>query len=245
MVYCGKPSKGCGMCRSRKIRCDQARPACDQCIRTKRECPGYRDELDLIFRDVTKATARKAGTSSSASSASYVSSHIIGSSRNAYPDRRSPSTTGSTGSLVETSFDFNSDPDHQYMMRQIRPNAVIKNPTNGLSKEHAICFFLQSHDIAGSPLMTDTLTNFLMESGGSIGQQAIQSSIHAVAGAMLSRVRNVPSLKQAARQEYGSTLKLVNAALADPTQSRTNQALLAVVFMSLYEVKCRQAQNQT
>lgn len=92
--------------------------------------------------------------------------------------------------------------------------------------------------------MTDTLTNFLMDSGGSLGQQAVQSSIYAVAGAMLSRVRNVPSLKQAARLEYGSTLKLVNAALADPVQSRTNQALLAVVFMSLYEVKLRQFQNQ-
>ncbi|KAJ5404321.1 hypothetical protein N7509_004192 [Penicillium cosmopolitanum] len=212
MVYCGKPSKGCHMCRKRKIRCDQGRPACDQCIRTKRECPGYRDQLDLIFRDDPP--------------------------RNAYPERhvRSPSTTGSTGSNAETSFDFNSDPGHQYIMRQIRPSAVITNPTEGLSKEQAICFFLQSHSIPGSSLMTDTLTNFLMDSGGSLGQQAVQSSIYAVAGAMLSRVRNVPSLKQAARQEYGSTLKLVNAALADPVQSRTNQALLAVVFMSLYEV---------
>lgn len=84
--------------------------------------------------------------------------------------------------------------------------------------------------------MTDALTKFLMESGASLGQQAIQSSIVAVASAMLARVRNAPSLREAARREYGSTLKLVNAALADPVESMTNQTLGAVVLMSLFEV---------
>ncbi|KAJ5316486.1 hypothetical protein PENANT_c019G03325 [Penicillium antarcticum] len=67
MVYDGKPSKGCGNCRSRKIRCDQARPACWECTRTNRECSGYRDELALMFRDQSDSVIRKARSQSTAS----------------------------------------------------------------------------------------------------------------------------------------------------------------------------------
>jgi hypothetical protein len=58
----------------------------------------------------------------------------------------------------------------------------------------------------------------------------------AVASAMLSRVQNVKSLRQTARQEYVSALKMVNQALADADEAKTNQTLGAVVFLSLYEV---------
>ncbi|KAI1814142.1 hypothetical protein GGS20DRAFT_598426 [Poronia punctata] len=60
MVYCGKPSRGCQMCRTRRIKCDEARPTCNQCTKSRRQCPGYKDEFDLVFRNETKATERRA-----------------------------------------------------------------------------------------------------------------------------------------------------------------------------------------
>ncbi|KAH7131382.1 hypothetical protein B0J13DRAFT_103236 [Dactylonectria estremocensis] len=51
MVYCGKPSKGCSNCRDRKIRCDQTSPSCGQCVKRHQTCPGYRNQVDLMFRD--------------------------------------------------------------------------------------------------------------------------------------------------------------------------------------------------
>ncbi|KAK9234157.1 hypothetical protein V1525DRAFT_350715 [Lipomyces kononenkoae] len=60
MVYCGKPSKACGDCRTRRIKCDEATPACSQCLRANRRCPGYRDPLDLLFREQSEEVARKA-----------------------------------------------------------------------------------------------------------------------------------------------------------------------------------------
>ncbi|KAK5065389.1 hypothetical protein LTR84_001227 [Exophiala bonariae] len=35
--------RGCATCRKRKILCGQERPTCAQCIKSKRECTGYRD----------------------------------------------------------------------------------------------------------------------------------------------------------------------------------------------------------
>ncbi|KAI1486068.1 hypothetical protein F5X96DRAFT_273799 [Biscogniauxia mediterranea] len=60
MVYCGKPSRGCQMCRTRRIKCDETKPTCNQCAKSRRQCPGYKDEFDLVFRNETKATERRA-----------------------------------------------------------------------------------------------------------------------------------------------------------------------------------------
>ncbi|RDA82853.1 hypothetical protein CP532_0951 [Ophiocordyceps camponoti-leonardi (nom. inval.)] len=60
MVYCGKPSRGCQMCRTRRIKCDETKPTCNQCAKSRRLCPGYKDEFDLVFRNETQATKRRA-----------------------------------------------------------------------------------------------------------------------------------------------------------------------------------------
>lgn len=243
MVNDGKPSKGCGICRLRKIKCDQARPACGECIRKNRECPGYRDELSLMFRDETESVLRKARSSQSSSTASTPSSSFrhrmpSRSPRSAYLGRSSASSvaTNSSGGLDDLAYDFGPDLGHGSWKRQARQSPVKTHPNTGISKQEAICFFLQSHAIPGNVLITDMLTDFLMESGGSLGQRAIQSSIVAVASAMLSRVRRAASLSHIAHQEYGYALKLVNQALADADEAKTNQTLGAVVLLALYEV---------
>lgn len=192
-----------------------------------------------MFRDQSESVIRKARSSQSSSSASTP-----GSLRRQGPARpgRTPLhgysvISSSTASVSgESEVYFGSDSEHQFMMRQPRQSPLATRPHIGLSRQEAICFFLQSHTIPGTSLMTDSLTTFLMQSSGSLGQQAIQSSIVAVASAMLSRVQNVKSLRQAARQEYGSALKLVNEALADAEEAKTDQTLGAVIFLSLYEV---------
>ncbi|KAL2820350.1 hypothetical protein BJX63DRAFT_380534 [Aspergillus granulosus] len=50
MVYCGR-SRGCFLCRKRKIKCDEALPECGNCRVYGRPCPGYR--VESIFRNET------------------------------------------------------------------------------------------------------------------------------------------------------------------------------------------------
>ncbi|RDH29333.1 hypothetical protein BDQ94DRAFT_182352 [Aspergillus welwitschiae] len=73
MVYRGKPSPGCALCRKRRLKCDQERPACSQCLRIGQECPGYQDPQALRVYDqtaavTTKALARAASTRKAARS---------------------------------------------------------------------------------------------------------------------------------------------------------------------------------
>ncbi|KAL3424404.1 White-opaque regulator 1-like protein 1 [Phlyctema vagabunda] len=51
MVNIGRPSRGCTVCRKRKIKCDEASPGCSYCFKKQIVCPGYQDAFDLAFRD--------------------------------------------------------------------------------------------------------------------------------------------------------------------------------------------------
>ncbi|KAB8265439.1 hypothetical protein BDV32DRAFT_144732 [Aspergillus pseudonomiae] len=79
MVYRGKPSPGCALCRKRRLKCDQRQPSCSQCLRIKKECPGYQDPRALRIYDQTtvvtaKALARAAVTRKAAQSPTSESS---------------------------------------------------------------------------------------------------------------------------------------------------------------------------
>ncbi|KAE8366884.1 hypothetical protein BDV27DRAFT_143259 [Aspergillus caelatus] len=57
-------SLSCENCRRRRIRCNQLKPRCSQCARAGLRCSGYRDQLDILFRDQTEAITQKFHSSS-------------------------------------------------------------------------------------------------------------------------------------------------------------------------------------
>lgn len=227
MVYCGKPSKGCGECRARKIRCDQTQPVCSQCTRAKRDCPGYRDQLSLMFRDQSKSVVRKAAAAGAAKHNGPRSPRTASSEGNSKP------TPGSIGPV---------DPQHHYRMQQLGKRPLEVQPLQDLdsTRYEAICYFMRSNCIPGTFWSSDLVTKFLLQNGGPPSQKAMQASVVATATAMLSRVRELPSLKEVAHREYGSALKLLNSALSDVEEAKTNQTLGTVVLLAIYEVgRCR------
>ncbi|OJJ42474.1 hypothetical protein ASPZODRAFT_137280 [Penicilliopsis zonata CBS 506.65] len=70
-----RASRSCGNCRAVKRRCDQKLPHCGQCIRTQSECPGYRDEWELVFRDQTKQTITRSRKKEAEKTASSTKDH--------------------------------------------------------------------------------------------------------------------------------------------------------------------------
>ncbi|KAF4454249.1 hypothetical protein F53441_3249 [Fusarium austroafricanum] len=43
-------SRACETCKKRRKKCDETRPACLRCVRSRRPCPGYKDDTSLFFR---------------------------------------------------------------------------------------------------------------------------------------------------------------------------------------------------
>lgn len=96
MPNTGKPSKDCHLCRSRRVKCDLGRPACQRCIKYGAECPGYRNEQELVFHNYTsnsggpkkrkKRAAKPAGsTTPSVSSSAPPTPSSLGDSGPATP----------------------------------------------------------------------------------------------------------------------------------------------------------------
>lgn len=230
MVFCGKPSKGCGQCRSRKIRCDQIRPACSQCIKGNRVCPGYRDELSLMFRDESQQVVRKAKTGSSHSKpkASKGSSRTL--------SQNSPQTeSGVEVSVQSEVIDFNIDPQQQ-ILQQIASSPFGVRPSSGQSEFEAICFFARYNTWPGALWTLDTTPN-LFGAGRSSSVQAMKTSMVSAGMAMLSRMTKSQPLKLLAERQYGSALKVMNTALSNPVDAKANATLAAVLVLALFEVR--------
>jgi hypothetical protein len=140
--------------------------------------------------------------------------------------------------VVESDFDFSSDPQHIYLLRQLgqRPLEVQPSQEIEAAKYEAICYFLRSNAVPGTFWTSDIISKFLLQTGGPASQRAMQASVVATATAMLSRVRKIPSLNNVAQREYGSALRLLNSALADIDEAKTNQTLGTVVLLAVYEV---------
>ncbi|KAJ5259420.1 hypothetical protein N7478_012401 [Penicillium angulare] len=245
MVYCGKPSKGCGHCRSRKIRCDQARPACSQCVRAKRDCPGYRDQLSLMFRDESSSVVRKANADTKPetrkSSSPPETRALSRPKQSAARTRRKASPDGNPESAptVEVGpdlfLDFNADPLQQFTLLNFT-NLPMEVQPSAPNQDDAICYFMRTNAFPGAFWMVDFMEKFLLQPGGTQSTKAMRASMAAVASAMLCRVRKVTALKEIARKEYCSALELLNSALVSVEEAKSNQALGAVVLLAIYEI---------
>ncbi|PYI31916.1 hypothetical protein BP00DRAFT_395666 [Aspergillus indologenus CBS 114.80] len=88
---------GCKTCKSRRIQCDEARPACNACVKQGRTCPGYQRELKWSTKhEVSSARVRRTAGSERGDSITGVAGE-------------SPESTGSTVELenkqLEEAFD--------------------------------------------------------------------------------------------------------------------------------------------
>ncbi|KAJ5673468.1 hypothetical protein N7507_002595 [Penicillium longicatenatum] len=195
-----------------------------------------------MFRDESKSVVRKAkaeATSSSPASAKTTRSKQTRSTRIDSPEgQRTASLNRKSSPPVNLSgpnfpLNFNSAP--QYIMPDAWDIPMEVQPA-APTKDDAICYFMRSHAFPGAFWNTEMMSKFLMQSGGPTSQSAMQASMGAVASAMLCRVKKVTSLMEVARKEYVSALTLLNGALANPEEAKSNQALGAVVLLAIYEV---------
>ncbi|PYH96733.1 C6 finger domain protein [Aspergillus ellipticus CBS 707.79] len=243
MVFCGKPSKGCGECRSRKIRCDQARPACSQCTKGSRVCPGYRDQLSLMFRDESQQVIRKARTGPATRKAKPSRKTVPPSSTASPATSDTTTSPGPASSTVSGTIDLPDivDLDPQLLELVINEPSLVPQPSYQPSKDEAISFFLRQNawigtfwsSVDGKPNFHQTLAT--------PSHKAMMASLACVGSAMLSRIRQSTPLRVAAEKEYGNALQLITSAVANEQQAKDNATLAAVLTMAIFEVVCNRA----
>ena len=227
MVYCGPPSKACQRCRKTRIKvkldqypqrlsliaptdqsqCDLVQPSCSQCRRANRICAGYRDQLDLVFRDQSDVVAHKVQQASSG----------VGK----YPKRAAP---------TRYKVWARSGP-----LERVQIAVAPAKPINVPHVDQAAGFFFKTYDSEAAESVKGVY-KYIPYLCDDFQGSALSSVITALGLAGLSRYGNAPDIMSLATSNYHTALRQTRADLQDPVAVKTDQTLLSVYLLGLYEV---------
>ncbi|KAH8895108.1 hypothetical protein GQ53DRAFT_779886 [Thozetella sp. PMI_491] len=261
MVYCGKPSKGCSNCRERKIRCDQREPGCGQCEKRQQLCPGYRNLVDLMFRDESshvikkaKAKARKRGAATGIGDSEDSSSPETESS----PFFQSvPSRGRGSLSLITPASRFSNQPgvmaDWSYDNSSLLPSpdsgSWPETPNFGnllynlapTCQERGTAYFFSRYVTIDEnachqrfDFVYDVWKPGVLASDRQV--DGVLASMTAVGLMGLANMTKSGELMDAARKSYGTALRLTNYALKNPVEAVKDTTMLSVLILGLFEM---------
>ncbi|APA09980.1 hypothetical protein sscle_05g047500 [Sclerotinia sclerotiorum 1980 UF-70] len=226
MVFCGRPSKGCHACRAKKTKCDTIPTGCTQCSNAGRPCPGYRSQIDVIFREETKSVIKKAKVKHEKAKQKTVGSIS--------PNSTPPNSNISSPSSSQES----SSSPRNVVVRTLQPSQIISinyfNITPSI-EDKATAFFLSNYVIGdhGPTRGHLELLSDLYESN-SIDDNLV-AAVHAVGLAGYSHSAKAPQLMNQARAQYAKSLQLTNLALQSPTAVKKDSTLLAILILGIFE----------
>ncbi|KAH8696321.1 hypothetical protein BGW36DRAFT_297609 [Talaromyces proteolyticus] len=199
-----KPSKGCSTCRTRKIKCDETRPACSQCLKAHYSCPGYQDRWTVMHRSQNEQFARRIRATNS-----IKHKRKYGSILWHYTEPQEDACTG-----------HNS-----------RPMAF---PSSPVTIDEAVAFFLHNYVLKHGEIANAHLTHQQMINS-TRSSEAVLLGMGAVGMASLANIRNSKGLRIMATREYTSTLHLTTVSLQDSTLCKSDETVIAVVLLGMFE----------
>ncbi|KAJ5598714.1 hypothetical protein N7537_008798 [Penicillium hordei] len=223
MVYGGKPSTGCYLCRKRKIKCDEAHPECRNCTIYGRPCPGYRP--DAVFRNETRKVERlvksSAGINAYSNTDSQDSSSASDSSLSAVSHRR---RAGS------------------HAKHHDKAALTLYSPTDSSWEQRALCYFFDQYTIKADAedgghleYVPGLYARDLGRQSGESPSSCLRWAVEATALMTLANAKNAPPLMNKARQGYGRALRGLQEALSSPINAVKDETFASVVLLSLYE----------
>ncbi|KAL2170184.1 hypothetical protein VTG60DRAFT_5136 [Thermothelomyces hinnuleus] len=259
MVYCGKPSKGCSNCRERKIRCDQKEPGCGQCEKRRQRCPGYRNLVDLMFRDESshvikkaKARARKRANLVTSPPTTPPNSGCL----SATPESRTRHLslvvppTPACSSSADREGDHNDDSSSMLMSPEsgswpvTPPMAQLYN-IPATCQEDGFAYFFSRYVTADETVSCQRF-DFLREvwkPSHDAHKDGVLASMTAVGLMGLASTTQSPCLMDAARKSYCTALRLTKHALQDPTEAVKDSTMLSVLILGVFEIMAENTQK--
>ncbi|KAK7700442.1 hypothetical protein SLS57_012083 [Botryosphaeria dothidea] len=246
MVYCGPPSRGCETCRKRKIRCDQQPlPAgCTQCSRAKRQCPGYRDLQQVLFRNESAKVEKRVRTTSARKKHSSTA-------RDDVQQLATPASSGSAAPFSDLFVDDSPSTAALVVQRPSRgnPGASKLNGAKPLADTGNLYALVSSPDDRAAGFFFSNFCNYVVFSAGnpvaSTGAAAdlwsceidehLYTSMKAVGLVGLYRQSHNPEFEKLAWKRYLEAIQRTNEALRSPQMATKDSSLLAVIILGLFE----------
>lgn len=207
----GRLSKGCDLCRLRKVKCDELKPSCARCTQSQKDCI-YRDDLDLNFHHESNRVAIKA---QQAWRSRAKHRYSLNESRNS---RDPEEVTGSKRHLKTAHI----------------PRSVLSEPVDEIALGRYIYDFCLEADASRSrPGHLDYLPHLYTNAST---QSCLVAAVKAASLANLVNRSRAITARPTALRFYQVAIKQVNIALGDPTESLKDETLLACYLLGNFEV---------
>ncbi|PVH89638.1 hypothetical protein DL98DRAFT_564942 [Cadophora sp. DSE1049] len=242
MVYCGKPSKGCANCRKRRIRCDQTAPSCGQCTKIKKECPGYRDMLDLSFRHEYSSVIEKVNARNERKPARRKKPQ----STEWEPEPSTKAIKTGCGQLPTPPKLFGWDTfrfthaDYLEMMKRNGSTSPI-GPMSTFSmyptiEDRGMAYFAANFVTPpGGPTHGSFTSLYEIKQFTGTLDDTLVAGITATGLAGFANTAKSAEVMRHARRQYAIALQLINKALGSPEDALKDSTLLAVLILAIFE----------
>ncbi|KAK1980813.1 hypothetical protein LZ30DRAFT_594027 [Colletotrichum cereale] len=229
MVNTGKPSGGCKLCRARRIKCDEGKPFCMRCKKSRRQCPGYRDPFEANIRDETEATIKRFKKSRGEESSEDEGRDIT-------PICNKECLKAIAGPKYKT-FDYSNPaafPYHKNDYMADEDEDIPRSMFDSLD-EQASCYFLSEFIIVPQTPTARGYYRFLPRflSGQKVSKCLYQTYKAVSLAALASRrTVNASAALFHAQGHYVRAVRAVNRAIMDPQEVLDDQTLGAMLTSS-------------
>jgi hypothetical protein len=180
----------------------------------RRQCPGYRDLCQVVFRDESKRVIQKARQ--------YERSNAL------WTKAAAPISTKCLG--VSQVLELKSS-------TPLLPPLSIRPPPSQSINDLGVNFLFANYFYNQPPFYSDYHTWVAQTYHESHPGHVLRAVIEAVGMAGLANVANSPRFKSASEQQYNRASVAMREALNDPAQVTADTTLLAVIFFELLEVR--------
>lgn len=217
--------------------CDEAKPNCMRCQKSKRVCPGYRNVFDLNHRDATKTTKRKVSVSENTTT--IPSSTAIVAHQATYWTSNSPPYSA-RGSPPRYHVHNHSRHSSVSSISSINSQVSMSKNLSIPIQQQASCYFVSNYVLQRQEIATGSSSGYLafvlpLLKSATPGS-AFELTFNAVACAAFASRPNSKQLLPATDHYYVSALKAINTALLNPVLAQDDSTLASALLLSTFEV---------
>ncbi|KAL1874022.1 hypothetical protein VTK73DRAFT_576 [Phialemonium thermophilum] len=226
MVYYGAVSRGCQRCRQRKIKCDQRKPDCLRCEKSKLSCPGYRDLNQVVFRDECERIVRLSERARNASASGQHPTEIKRAQRVPISGARTPHNPETDPSSKALPAESLSSPT------QSIPPMLTQPPNEIAASFFFLRYALVDHPFAGVYQEWIRRSYFCEDRSNS----PLRAIIRAIGLAGISNISGSSYAKTAAKRQYCEAVTALKQDLDIPSRAVADCTLGAVILLGIFEV---------
>lgn len=208
--------------RKRSSQCDKVKPNCSQCVRVGKKCPGYRDQLSLMFRDESSKVMQKAHAQwgfGEGPEGSNVSPSPGTSRSQTSPDPSEPSSaaTQATSPLSPTQYD----------------GTVMQMSVSPTQEDQGFNFYVHRY-LLGHP--DEPRNDGELKACSWLWEPTLRDVSTALGLASMSNLNGDKALMVDARRLYGNALQTAGQLIVSGSNTNVDTTSRLVVQLAMFEV---------